>query len=287
MSLPHPYPRFELGAALTTEQQAFFEEHGFLHFKRFIDAATVAELVAASQEVERDWLARGVEQVNGIPIKYGRDVDGRPIVQRFAFANQYHPRLAAFLQDPRFAVLFPLIGLPDARMGADEKDGLVLNHYVHSAGSGHSRLGWHTDGLRDLFLGKRQLHPMLNVGVHLNDLGPEHGGLRLIPGTHKQGVLKMVFGKRYFLDHAPDRREVAVIPEAGDLTVHDGRLWHRVQQSSVSGEASRRRVFYVPVVAGAYEPKSAASPTPFYHRLANAMGWNPKPSKLLSTTHPR
>ena len=46
MSLPHPYPRFELGAALTAEQQAFFEEHGFLHFKRFIDAATVAELVA-------------------------------------------------------------------------------------------------------------------------------------------------------------------------------------------------------------------------------------------------
>jgi len=277
MPLPQPYPRFQLGESLTAEQTAFFNEHGFLHFSGFIDRATVAELVAASGEVQQRWLAERREKVNGIPVKYGRDLDGRPIVQRFAFANQHHPRLAAFLDDPRFQRLFPLIGRDDVRMGGDEKDGLVLNHYVHGEGSQHSRLGWHTDGLRDLFLGRRQLHPLLNVGVHLNDLGPEHGGLRLIPGTHRQGFFRMAFGKRYFLDHEPDPREIAVIPAAGDLTVHDGRLWHRVQQSSVSGEGSRRRVFYLPVVSGPREPKSEASPTPVYHRLASRLGWNPKP----------
>ena len=87
----------------------------------------------------------------------------------------------------------------------------------------------------------------------------------------------MAFGKRYFIDHRPDPREIAVVPAAGDLTVHDGRLWHRVQQSSVAGEASRRRVFYVPVLAGPYEPKTARSATPAYHRLATRMGWNPPP----------
>lgn len=284
MPLNAAYPRFTLGDTLSPAQTAFFAEHGFLHFTGFIDRATIAELVAASEAVQRRWLAERRAKVNGIPVKYGRDLDGRPIVQRFAFANQHHPRLAAFLADPRFAVLFPLIGRDGARMGGDEKDGLVLNHYVHGEGSQHSRLGWHTDGLRDLFLGKRQLHPLLNVGVHLDDLGPEHGGLRLIPGTHRQGLLRMAFGKRYFVDHRPDPREIAVIPAAGDLTVHDGRLWHRVQQSAVRGEASRRRVFYLPVVAGPYEPKHEASPTPIYHRLASWRGWNPKPPTALPDT---
>ncbi|MES2489693.1 MAG: phytanoyl-CoA dioxygenase family protein [Pseudomonadota bacterium] len=270
---------FTLGAQLTDEQIAHFNTYGFVHFKNFISRETVAELVAASKDIERQWLNERREKVNGIPIKYGRDLDGKPIVQRFAFTNQFHQRLAEFLKDPRFTVLFPLVGREGARVGGDEKDGLVLNHYVNSEGSSHSRLGWHTDGLRDLFLGKRQIFPMLNVGVHLNDLGLEHGGLRLIPGTHTQGIWKMIFGKRYFFDHKPDPREIAVIPEAGDLTVHDGRLWHRVQQSSVIGEASRRRVFYVPIVAGPYEPKSEASPTPFYHRLASKFGWNPKVSE--------
>ncbi len=56
--------------------------------------------------------------------------------------------------------------------------------------------------------------------------------------------------------------------EAGDLTVHDGRLWHRVQQSPLTGEASRRRVMYIPFITGAYQPRHAGSHTPFYHKLA-------------------
>lgn len=262
------YPRFTLGDRLSDEQIAHFETHGFLHFPGFIGREQVAALVQASLEVQQAWLRDGVSKVNGIPIKYGRDLDGSAIVQRFAFANQHHPVLAALLEDPRLRTLFALIGNPpDARVGGDEKDGLVLNHYVHGPDSAYSRLGWHTDGLRDIFLGSR-LNPLLNVGLHLNDLAPEHGGLRLIPGTHRQGLWQQLFRKRYFRDHRPDPDEVAIIPAAGDLTVHDGRLWHRVAQSTVSGEASRRRVFYIPVISGAYAPKHADSATPIYQRFA-------------------
>lgn len=261
------YPRFELKDELTPEQVRHFETHGFLHFRNFIGPAQVQAIVRAMGEVQAQWLQKGVEKVNGVPIKYGTDLDGSRLVQRYAFANLHHPLLAEFIQDPRFRLLFPLIGAPDTRIGADEKDGLVINHYVHAPGSQWSRLGWHTDGLRDIFLGVK-LNPLLNVGVHLSDLGPEHGGLRLIPGTHRQGTWAMLTRKRYFLDHAPDPQEIAVIPAAGDLTVHDGRLWHRVAQSTVSGEASRRRVMYVPVISGRYAPKNADSPTPLYQRLA-------------------
>lgn len=265
--MSHPYPTYELGDALTREQAEHFETCGFVHFRGFIDAATVQALIDASLEVQRDWLARGVRKVNGIPIKYGRDLDGSPIVQRFAFTNLQHPVFAKFLDDPRFRTLFPLIGTPDTRIGHHEKDGMVLNHYVHHAGSEFSRLGWHTDGLRDIFLGSR-LNPLLNVGVHLSNLGPEHGGLRLLPGTHRQGLWQMLFRKRYFLDHEADPQEIAIVPAVGDLTVHDGRLWHRVAQSTVSGEASRRRVIYIPVISGKYAPKNESSATPIYQRFA-------------------
>jgi hypothetical protein len=76
----------------------------------------------------------------------------------------------------------------------------------------------------------------------------------------------MCFRKPYFVSHAADPRELCVETKPGDLTVHDGRLWHRVAQSSREGAASLRRSMYVPYLTGPYEPKSDASPMPLYHR---------------------
>ena len=133
-------------------------------------------------------------------------------------------------------------------MGVNEKDGLVVNHYVNVEGSAFSQMGWHTDSLRDVFYGKR-IGPMLNMGLHLDGTQATNGGLRVLPGTHRQGLWKMLFRKTYYKtyykDVFDDPDEVAIETEAGDLTVHDGRMWHRVVQSLLTGEASRRRVMYV------------------------------------------
>ncbi len=260
------YPRFTLGEKLTEDQFEFFKEHGFIHFTRFFEPSTVEAIIRASVEVQQKWIADDVKKINGVPIKFGKDLDGSPIVQRFAFINQHHPTLSGLLLDPRFESLLELIG-PGARIGENEKDGMVFNHYVNHANSKFTKMGWHTDGLRDIFLGQK-LNPMLNMGIHLSNLKPENGGLRLIPGTHKQSIYHMLFRKKYFLDNKPDANEIAVLPSAGDLTVHDGRLWHRVQQSSVIGESSRRRVIYIPLIAGKYAPKDENSPTPIYQRFA-------------------
>jgi len=260
------YKKFTLGQELTGEQQLFFNEHGFIHFKNFIKPETVKSIIAASQQVQQQWLAAKVLKVNGVPVKFGKDLDGSDIVQRFAFINQHHDLFSGLADDPRFEILLGLIG-PGARLGTSEKDGMVLNHYVNSSQSAFTKMGWHTDGLRDIFHGSR-LNPMLNVGIHLNSLKPEHGGLRVLPGTHKQSIYQMLFRKRYFLDNQADANEVAIIPEAGDLTIHDGRLWHRVAQSAVIGEESRRRVIYIPIIAGKFEPKHTDSPTAFYQKFA-------------------
>jgi hypothetical protein len=66
----------------------------------------------------------------------------------------------------------------------------------------HPRLGWHTDGLRDLFYGRMPL-PMLNIGLHLDRCTRDNGGLRLIPGSQNQGFLSMCFRKAYFVSHRP------------------------------------------------------------------------------------
>jgi phytanoyl-CoA hydroxylase len=259
-------PAFRLEKKLSDEHISFFNKYGFIQFKNFIDKETIAVLLKEVERVQHFLQENEMKKVNGIPLKFGRDVDGSQLIQRIAFTSYYSKMLSDFLKDERLQNLLELLGKYEGRIGENEKDGLVFNHYVNNEESGFRQLGWHTDSPRDLFLGSRIL-PMLNVGLHFDDCAFNDGGLRVIPGTHKQGLFRLLFRKKYFIDNNADKRETGFDIESGDLTVHDGRLWHRVQQSSLTGEESRRRVMYFPIITGAYQPKHSASPTPFYHKL--------------------
>lgn len=258
---------FLLDDSLTNEHLHHFQTYGVIQFKHFADKQTVKTLLQEIGRVEQFLINNNMDKVNGIPLKFGQNVDGSLFIQRIAFASQYSSVLSSFLKDSRFQSLLQLLAPYEGRIGEFEKDGLVVNHYVNTSTSAFTQLGWHTDSPRDLFLGSKIL-PMLNVGLHLDDCPRENGGLRVLPGTHTQGLFRLLFRKKYFVDNTPDRNEVGFDIEAGDLTIHDGRLWHRVQQSPFEGEQSRRRVMYIPIVTGAYQPKHANSATPFYHKLA-------------------
>jgi len=266
------YPKYELGLSLSKEQIDFFEEFGFLHFPKFLTKEKVLEIHKEMDNIQKKWIAEGIERVNGVPIKFGADIDGSKIVQRFAFSSIYSNVLHELLKDKRFESLFPLLGkkVQNPRVGEYEKDGLVINHYINSAHSKFSQMGWHTDSLRDVFYGKK-IMPMLNVGIHLDDFLCKNGGLRLIPGTHKQSLRELLFRKKYFLDYEPDPDEIGFDVEAGDLTVHDGRLWHRVAVSAVEGEASRRRVMYVPFITGKFKPRNEKSKPRLYQRFMHLL----------------
>lgn len=254
-------------SVLSSNQLDFFQRNGFLHIKGFVKRQTVQTFLQEVHRIEALWLAEKVDKINGVPIKFGHDENGQRIVQRFAFTSLFSPVLAEFLNDERIQQLTQLLTPYEGRISPEEKDGLVVNHFVRTPDSNFSRMGWHTDSPRDLFLGGR-IRPMLNVGLHLDDCPQTNGGLRVLPGTHRQNTLMTLFRKRQFIDHRPDRREVGFDIEAGDLTIHNGSLWHRVEQSPHLGAASRRRVMYIPIITGEYEPKHAASKTPFYHRFA-------------------
>jgi phytanoyl-CoA hydroxylase len=263
-------PRYSLEDKLTQEQLDLFDKNGLIVFRNFVDREKVNLYISEIQRLEREWLEQGVEKINGIPLKFGKDEQGNKTIQRLCFASLHSKLLHELLNDPRLLYLMDLVQPYEGRIGENEKDGLVVNNYIHTPNSAFSQMGWHTDSPRDLFMGQR-IMPMLNVGIHLDDCPFENGGLRILPGTHKQGMLKLLFKKKYFIDHKPDPKEIGLDINAGDLTVHDGRLWHRVQQSPYYGEKSRRRVMYIPVVTGKYMPKNKNSKTPFYHRFSQSV----------------
>ena len=229
----------------------------------------VEMLRSERDRIESQWLSEGRKRVCGIPVFYGRDEHGQRIVQRMAFASRYSQPMSALIRDQRFEPIRKLVGA-EARVGEDEKDGVVINRYLNVPGNPYRRLGWHTDGLRDLFY-LRMPQQMLNFGLHLDRVREQDGGLRLIPGSHDQGFFDMCFRKLYFVSHQADPGEICVETDPGDLTIHDGRLWHRVAQSSQAGAASLRRTIYVPFLDGPYEPKTDAAKTPAYHHLSRVM----------------
>ena len=148
----------------------------------------------------------------------------------------------------------------------------MLNRFRNEPGAKYKNLGWHTDSLRDLFYLEKPRR-YLNVGFYLTDSPLHVGGLRLLPCTHHQPISSLMTRKLYFVDQAPDPYELAVTAEAGDLTIHDGRLWHRTALATVTGDASERCVTYLPIMDGPVKKKHAKSATPAYYHLKKSLGY--------------
>ena len=258
--------RFRLGEAIPPVQDAFLAKHGFIVYDRVADRDEVNTILAEVDRIEADLLAKGERKIFGVPVWFGLDPDGHEYLFRMGFTSVYSDFLAGFVRDARFEPIRCLIG-KDARIGDREKDGVVFNRYVRAESSLRPNLAWHTDALRDVFYNGKMPGPMLNVGLHFDRIRPTDGGLRLLPGTHTHRAWSTLFSKIHFVSDGPDRRELAVETWPGDLTVHDGRMWHRVVAAPGTGWSTLRRSMYVPYVADSYQPKSEDSATPMYMRI--------------------
>ncbi len=275
--------RFRLGPGITPVQQVFLDHHGYLVYDRVASAVEVDTILAEIDRVEAALLGAGTRKVYGVPVWFGLDPDGKDFLYRMGFSSVHSPFLGQFVRDARFEPVRRLIG-EDARIGDREKDGVVFNRYVRAEGSLRPDLAWHTDALRDVFYNGKMPGPMLNIGLHFDRIRPEDGGLRLLPGSHTQGVWSTLFSKIHFVTSKADPREVAVETWPGDLTVHDGRMWHRVEGSPRTGWESLRRSMYVPYVCDSWAPKSDDSPTPLYMRLFDTiMRWRQARSRRRLT----
>lgn len=258
--------RFQLRDRVTPVQHAFLARHGYLVYGLVASEAEVARILEEASAVQARLIEEKRAAVFGVPVWMGTDPDGRPFLQRLAFTSEFSDYIRSFVRDTRFEAVRLLVG-EHARVGDREKDGVVLNRYLNHPGSLRPELGWHTDGLRDVFYNWRLPDPQLNVGLHLTRCRPEDGGLRILPGTQNQGLFALLFRKIYFVSHRPDPAEIAVETWPGDLTVHDGRTWHRVEKNPAQGWPSLRVSMYVPYVTDSYQPKSEDSKPLLYMRL--------------------
>ncbi len=265
--------RFTLGASITAEQRAFLDEHGFLVF------AKVAKLGRGRDDHERlidrleaMWIAEDRKSVRGIPLFWGKNA-GKPFLQRFPFTSTFSPDIQgvrsrrAVRADPRSRRL--------GRARRRRRERRRRHQPLHQRARQHSsapRLA-HRRPSRSL------LPPHAEADAqHRASLGSLHRRQRRPPPHPRQPwprqgfwLYDVSFRKPYFVSHAADANEVTVETEPGDLTVHDGRLWHRVAVSTRTGPASLRRSMYVPYLTDPYEPKSEQSKMPLYHRLGAAI----------------
>lgn len=254
---------FTLSNTLTDEQRNFLNTYGFLHFRGVLSPEEVELVAQVQSQLERRWLDEGVDELRGVPIFYGPGLEGDEVSYRLPFCSEHSQELRDLLDDARFDPIKELVG-NQVRIGHEEQDGVVINRYVNAEGSVRPGLGWHTDGLRDIFY-LRKPQQMLNFGLHLDKISAAEGGLRLLPGTHRQGILAMMFRKPYFISHRPHPKEVAVETLPGDMTVHDGRLWHRVAANKTPG--TQRRSLFVPYMTGEPIIREENSQPVLYHRL--------------------
>ncbi|TNE86689.1 MAG: phytanoyl-CoA dioxygenase [Deltaproteobacteria bacterium] len=261
--------RFTLREDITPVQWAFLQKYGFLVFARVCSPSEVAKVLSEVDRIEKLLLSTGQTEICGVPVWFGTGEDGQPKLQRMGFSSMHSEWLESLVTDARFEPVRRLIG-ENARIGTREKDGVVFNQYFNEPGSLRPDLAWHTDALRDVFYNGEMPGPMLNVGFHFDRIKPEDGGLRLIPGTHTQSAWSTLFHKVHFVTNDDDPREVMVETWPGDLTVHDGRAWHRVKASPHTGARSLRRSMYVPYVIDAYQPKDENSKTNAYMRVLDA-----------------
>ncbi len=260
-----PYKQFHYEGNVTDEHKALYHQFGFIHFKGVITAASCAVLEHKVDAVRDHIVRNGISSVYGIPVKKGRDEQGNTIVQRLPFTSVHDRHIEQVLVESGIGAFRAFIDRPDCRLGFNEKDGIVTNHYMNTGGSIYRQMGWHVDGLRDWLL-LRPLMPMINIGIYLTDSNEHNGGLRVLPGSHQQGIAGMLLRKMHMAKSA-DSKELIVRAQRGDVVLHDGNLWHRVASSPLIGAASYRKVIYVPLICGKPAVRTAQSKTPFYQSV--------------------
>lgn len=164
-----------------------YRERGYAIVRGFWPAG---ELAALSETVDR---VRAEAQREGRSFRHGNlfyrlgRTDGGPHVQMAQWPCWRFPELDAFRTHPRFlALLEPLIG----------RDIKQIIHQIHwKAGGGGSGgdFAWHQDSRsrRPASAYRNLAGSYVQTGLAIDPHGPESGGLRLIPGSHRLGDLHL------------------------------------------------------------------------------------------------
>ena len=213
---------------------AHFEEQGFAVLPGCFgdDAldAMQAELETLQARLIRGELPEGCGTV--ILDDPDATVDGEPFAHYVCEVTQVAPLTRAAAMHPTIvAAVQELLG-PDCWLLEADRFGVVYQDARPGAGSGYSRIGWHSDAQSGPNL---DWWPSVAFTIHLDPTSPENGFLRVVPGSHRGGTEQMPPG----FERVPG--EVGVYCERGDVLLHHSDLWHSAARATDDPPGGIRR----------------------------------------------
>ncbi len=219
---------------LTNEQRSFYQEFGYLLLPGFLSADQVRELQQVTSEFESR--ARQVAQSNEV-FDFGTSQNGDPPrLRRIKSPHKHHDAYRKLVSDPRLVSVLRELITPNIRLY-----GSKLN--LKSPRGGEPVL-WH----QDWAYYPHTNDDILNAGFLIDDMRPENGPLKVIPGSHRGPVYDHNHNGLFCGAIDPDvcdadsSKAVPLLAEAGSLTLFHARLLH-VSALNTSPYARRLLLF--------------------------------------------
>lgn len=171
---------------------AHYWREGYAIVRGFFDAAEIAEIGAALDELYAEGAAHGRCFRHGnLFYNVAREQDGsEPLVRMVQWPSYHQPALNGVRLDTRFAELLePLIG-------SDLKQ--IINQVHWKAPGLLGDFAWHQDSrFRQPASAYRNLATSyVQTGLAIDPHMPESGCMRIIPGSHLRGELEMDCSKK-------------------------------------------------------------------------------------------
>ncbi|GAB3028301.1 hypothetical protein GCM10027051_36740 [Niabella terrae] len=272
--------QFNFNHEITALHKYYFDIYGLLHFKQFVGSHTVQQLLYETQLV-RDYLTgAGITRAKGIPLGFDNQIGSPGTVSEPSEAQATTDILQRFLSTERVQLLAGLLGPGQPEDNDLLKDQLrIYLHWNNSAEDSSRQTGYRQHpGAYQTETGYRTL---LTLGLHLEE-AKEEDQLQVFTGSHLQHPFRLWLRKKFSNGRSP-RGIRQLKPQAGDLTIHDPRLWHKLVASKAASAQPGHQVLYFQL---ALPEELAVRTRSVNDLLQKLLGWIPATRRRIEAPAP-
>jgi Phytanoyl-CoA dioxygenase (PhyH) len=207
---------------------ARFEEQGFAILPGCYSSAELDAVQVELESLQERLLAGALPEECGTVVLDDPDavIDGKPFAHYVCEVTR-----SAALNPAIVDAVQQLLG-SECWLLEDDRFGVVYQDARPGAGSGYTRIGWHSDAQSGPTL---DWWPSVAFTIHLDATSPENGFLRVVPGSHRGDTQGMPPG----FERVPG--EIGVYCERGDVLLHHSDLWHSAARATDDGAGGIRR----------------------------------------------
>lgn len=224
--------------ALTAEQKAFFQEHGYLKYdKRVLTAQEIETLRQRSEDIVYGRLNHVPPRYMQIEAKFRNSddpgVDKLDKVRKMTHLCYFDDVFAQVAQKPEIVdVIEDLIG-PNIKLYCDQ---LMMKPRFNGTVT-----DWHQDSTAWSFFAPQD---HVSCWVALDDATVENGCMTVIPGSHHWGPVTREY-RDTFLNSPLIAKPVPVEVKAGYCMFHHGLNWHRTGANSTPNRRRGLALHYI------------------------------------------